>query len=393
MKKIILMAVCLLSCCPAFLRAEEASLFRTEPYLQNLAAESVTIMWHTEIPAYGWVEYGKTDAFGEKADRVVDGLRSANTTNHKVRLSALDPGATYHYRVCFKPIVKFTPYKVDFADAVHSRTNVFETVSTDRKRVSCVIFNDLHNNYALFNRLCDAVAETDYQFSIFNGDCFSDPKSETAVLEALTVYNEGVSADSRPPLFIRGNHETRGAFARDLKKMFDFQDDEYFFAATVGPIRFIFLDCGEDKADEHLEYSGLNDFTGYRSRQAEWLKKEVESDAFLKARHRVLVHHIPLYNHQDKGISTFSKALWAPVLDAAPIDIAIHGHTHKYDFIPAGTAGNPYPVLIGGGKVINAATVIVLSATDEQLDITVLNDNGEILNRYEKNPAGIHPIE
>jgi hypothetical protein len=225
---------------------------------------------------------------------------------------------------------------------------------------------------------------TDYQFSIFNGDCFSDPPSEDAFLEALTIYNKGILAHSRPPLYIRGNHETRGAFARDMKKILDFPDNEYFFAMTAGPVRFLFLDCGEDKADEHPEYSGLNDFTGYRAKQQKWLKEEVRSEAFRKAQFRILVHHIPLHNYQDRGISTFSHTLWTPVLDAAPIDIALSGHTHEYNFLPANEAGNNYPVLIGGGNRVKDATAIVLSATEEQLCIKVLNAYGEVIGQYEK---------
>jgi 3',5'-cyclic AMP phosphodiesterase CpdA len=221
-------------------------------------------------------------------------------------------------------------------------------------------------------------------FSIFNGDCFSDPNSQNAVIKALTVYNKGISAYSRPALFIRGNHEIRGAFARNLKEMFDFPDNEYFFAMTAGPVRFIFLDCGEDKSDDHREYSALNDFTGYRKKQKLWLKQEVKSAAFLEAKYRILIHHIPLYNHEDRGVSVLSRTLWAPVLDSVPIDVAISGHTHRYNFVPVKEANNNYPVLIGGGKKAEDGTVIVLSANNKQLSIKVLNADGEILGKYKK---------
>lgn len=366
------------------LHVDPVSPFATEPYLQNPMEKSVSIMWQTKGPAYGWVEYGKSDTFGMKADRVIDGMRNANTTLHKVRLTHLEPGSTYFYRVCLKPIVKFAPYKVDFGDIVYSEMYTFKSVAAATPQVSCVIFNDLHNNYTLFNGLCHALGDRDYQFSIFNGDCFSDPHSQGDVLEALTVFNKGVSAYSRPSLYIRGNHEIRGAYARDLKELFDFPDNEYFFAVTAGPIRFIFLDCGEDKSDDHREYSGLNDFTGYREKQKEWLKKEVLSEAFLRAKHRILIHHIPLYNHNNRGISVFSRTSWSPVLDSAAIDVAISGHTHRYGFVPTKEAGNPYPVLIGGGRKLETATVIIVSATEEQLRIEVLNASGEIVGKYDK---------
>ncbi len=381
-KSLLLVAICFF-CIIHLLHADEASPFVTKPYLQNPSQESVTIMWHTKQPAYGWVEYGETDKLGIKSDMVVDGLRRANTTIHKVRLRDLKPGSTYYYRVCAKPIIKFAPYKVTFGDAVYSKTYTFKSISSNPK-MSCVIFNDLHDKYAVFNKLCDILDDRDYQFSIFNGDCFSDPRSKTNVLEALTVYNDGVSAHTHPALYIRGNHEIRGAFARELKSIFDFPDNEYFFALTAGPVRFIFLDCGEDKSDDHWAYSGLNDFSFYRKRQQEWLKEEVKSDDFLNAKYRILIHHIPLYNRGDKWVADSSRALWSSVLDSASIDVAISGHTHKYDFISVKEAGNSYPVLIGGGPKLDNATVIVLSATDKQLSIEMLNANGETVGKYDK---------
>jgi len=312
-------------------------------------------------------------------------MRNANTTMHKVRLTHLEPGSIYYYRACFKPIVgRYTPYRVDFGDVVYSKTYSFKSVAATNLPVSCVIFNDLHNKYPVFNRLCNGLGDRDYQFSIFNGDCFADPAAQRNVVGALTVYNKGVSAHSRPALYIRGNHEIRGAFARDFKTMFDYPDDEFFFAMTAGPVRFLFLDCGEDKSDDHSEYSGLNDFSGYRERQKAWLETEVKSDAFKNAKYRILIHHIPLYNHNDRGVSVFSRTSWAPVLDLVPIDVAISGHTHNYNFVPFKAAGNNYPVLIGGGPDSERATVIVLSATDKQLSIEVLNDRGEIVGKYEK---------
>jgi hypothetical protein len=378
-----LLTVCIVCCALSALHADEVSALRAGPYLQNPTPDSVTVMWHSEGPSYGWVEYGKTDQLGQKADLVIDGLRHANTTLHKVPLVNLETGTTYYYRVAFKPITRFSAYKTDFADTVYSETYTLKTIPSDAPRTTCVIFNDLHNNEALFTRLCDVLGDADYQFSIFNGDCFSDPSSKDSFLETLDVYNKGISAHSRPALYIRGNHEARGAFARSLKTMFDLPDNEYFFAMTAGPIRFIFLDWGEDKPDEHWAYSGLNDFAGYRQKQQEWLKEEVKSEGFRKAKYRVLVHHIPLRSSRNTGDSRSSQSLWLSVLNDAPIDLAINAHVHQHSFRRARAAGNRYPVLIGGGNKLESGTVMVLSATDEKLSVKMLDTKGEALHTCE----------
>ena len=118
-------------CMAQIVRADQDSLFLTEPYLQNPMPNGVSIMWHTKQPAYGWVEYGKTDQFGAKADLVIDGIRNANTTLHKVRLTDLDSGSTYYYRARFKPIVKFEPYEKEFGDVAYSKTYTYKSIATN----------------------------------------------------------------------------------------------------------------------------------------------------------------------------------------------------------------------------------------------------------------------
>jgi len=372
----------------SILRDDDESIILTEPYLQNPTQKSVSIIWQTNKPAYGWVEYGKTNKFGLKSDMVIDGMRNANTTMHKIRLINLESGSTYYYRVCFKPIVNIEPSKVDFADGVYSPTYSFKSLAADNLPVSCVIFNDLHSKFPVFDSLCNALGDRDYQFTIFNGDCLPSLHSQDKVVETLTVYNKGVEAHSRPALYIRGNQEIGGSLARDFKNMFDYPDNEFFFAITAGPVRFIFLDCGSNNPDDHREDSALKDFIAYRDKQKEWLKQETKSAAFLKAKHRVLVHHIPLYNHNNTGVSIFSRTSWSSVLDSVPIDVAISGHTHQYNFIPPKAEGNNYPVLIGGGLDLETATVMVLSATDKQLSVETLNAKGEIVGKYEKHTSG-----
>lgn len=390
MRRRSLLAICLLACFCNLSSAEQESSFLTKPYLQNPASDGVTIMWHTTGPAYGWVEYGETEELGKKADLVIDGLRNANTTIHKVPLRGLEPASTYHYRVCVKPILEFGAYKVRFSDVARSDVYTFTTFPRNGSEITCVILNDLHNNRnQTFSSLRNALPDySEFDFSVFNGDCLSDTKTKGAALESLARYNEGVSAHSRPALYIRGNHEIRGAFARGLKTIFDYPEGEFFFAMTAGPARFIFLDAGEDKTDKHPAYSGLNDFVGYREKQREWLKNEIGTGAFQEAKYRILIHHMPLTRRPDRRFDNDAQSLWSPVLDGAPIDLAVCGHTHRYEFVPAGAKGNPHPVLIGGAPEVGKDTVIVLSANDKKLRVKVLNAKGEVIGAYEKSAGG-----
>ena len=93
-----------------------------------------------------------------------------------------------------------------------------------------------------------------------------------------------------PFIFVRGNHETRGKFAREFP---DYFHQVGYAAFTLGPVRFVILDTGEDKPDTEPVYAGIVDFDGYRIEQAAKLKLEIESKAFKKAAFRIVMMHIP----------------------------------------------------------------------------------------------------
>lgn len=352
-------------------RLEATKGFALSPYVQALSPESVAILWRTGQPAYGWVEFGENDALEQRRDSVVHGLRTANVTEHRVVLTGLQPAQIYTYRVGFKPILSFGPYKVDFGPEQHSSPSGFRLLPAPADTVTAVIFNDLHNGPATFQAMRRVLDGSGFDLSIFNGDCLADLDSIEAALHPFAAFLGGVQAEERPAFFLRGNHETRGAFARDLPQLLAWPDGHPYFAFSAGPVRFLVLDCGEDKPDAHPAYSGLNDFDTFRREETEWLKAELASPAFREAPWRVLISHIPI----DR--SPPCQQLWTELLAAADIDLAIHGHTHRFAFHPAGTAGTPYPIAIGGGPDMDRATVMVLNADSSRLGLTVRNAQGE----------------
>jgi hypothetical protein len=297
--------------------------------------------------------------------------------------------------VVFKPIRRFQAYKVDFGPEQVSETVSFRTLPAPAQGVTTIVFNDLHNDTNLFGKLRAAVGETSFDFSVFNGDCFADPSNAVQAQAVLAGYTEGIQADRRPVFFLRGNHETRGAYARQLPSLLDWPGGKPYFAFSAGPVRFVMLDLGEDKPDDHTAYSGLVDFTRFRHEQTEWLKGEVASREYRKAAWRVLVYHIPLYRERASAVATNAAAqpkavvrpdwqeTWLRLLKKA--DLAINGHTHVRAFYPAGTIGNPYPVYVGGGPKTNLATVMILDADKHQLKLRVLDCAGqEVLPSFQQ---------
>ena len=349
-------------------------IFRTKPYLQNPVDNGMTIMWETTLPAYSWVEYG-TDTLNLKRVRfLIDGQAEFNESIHKIRLEGLTPGQTYYYRVCSQEILQYKAYSKKFGHTAKSDFYSFTAPKDDADSFTAIIFNDLHQRTAVFEALLKQVKDVDYDFVVFNGDCIDDPANHDQATRFISLLTEGIHGDRTPTLFIRGNHEIRDAYSIGLRKHFDYIGGKTYGAFNWGDTRIVMLDCGEDKTDDHREYSGLNDFTQLRHEQVGFLEQELNSKAFKKADKRILIHHIPLY-----GCKNLCWDLWEPLLKKAPFHVAINAHTHQFAHHPKGSLKNNFPVVIGGGNRMENATVMILEKKKGELRIKVLDAKGNVL--------------
>ncbi len=351
-----------------------SELFLTKPYLQNPVNNGMTIMWETTIPAYSWVEYGTDTTNLSRKRLIIDGQAEFNESIHKIRLENLTPGQTYYYRVCSQEILQYKAYSKKFGNTAKSEFYSFTMPQADTDSFTAVIFNDLHQRANVFQALLRQVENVDYDFVVFNGDCIDDPANHAQATRFVKLLTEGVHGDRTPTLFIRGNHEIRNAYSIGLRKHFDYVGGKTYGAFNWGDTRIVMLDCGEDKTDDHREYSGLNDFTQLRQEQVGFLQQELASKTFKKADKRILIHHIPLY-----GCDNLCKDLWEPLLKKAPFHVAINAHTHKFAHHPKSFLGNNFPVIIGGGNKIDNATVMILEKEKGVLRIKVMDAKGNVL--------------
>ena len=349
-------------------------LFLTKPYLQNPTDNGMTIMWETTIPAYSWVEYGTDTLHLNRKRLIIDGQAEFNESIHQIRLDNLVPGQTYYYRVCSQEILQYKAYSKKFGNIAQSDFYTFTMPEADADSFTAVIFNDLHQRGNVFQALLKQIENVDYDFVVFNGDCIDDPANHEQATRFVKLLTEGVHGDRIPTLFIRGNHEIRNAYSIGLRKHFDYVGGKTYGAFNWGDTRIVMLDCGEDKTDDHKEYSGLNDFTQLRQEQVVFLQEELASKSFKKADKRILIHHIPLY-----GCDNLCKDLWEPLMKKAPFHVAINAHTHRFAYHPKGSLGNNYPAIIGGGNRLENATVIILEKKKGELSIKVLDTEGKTL--------------
>ncbi|MBP8012063.1 MAG: metallophosphoesterase [Parabacteroides sp.] len=360
--------------------AKASDILRTTPFLQNPVGNGITVSWMTNVPTHSWVEYGTDAKLGLTQQTVVDGQVIANNKHHKIRLNNLKPGITYYYRVCSREITLYEAYKKEFGETAYSEIQSFTLPRNTESDFTALIFNDLHKNKDLMDKLSNVVKDIDYDFVFFNGDCIDDPKNEAQAVDFISYINRKVKADRLPVFFLRGNHEIRNAYSIQLRNLFDYVGDRTYGAFNWGDTRFVMLDCGEDKPDSTSVYYNLNNFDELRKDQAAFLQTELAGKAFRSAAKRVLIHHIPIYGMKEERFNPCLE-LWGKALTKAPFNVAINAHMHRFEWYPKGTADNYFPVVVGGGNNASTGTVMILRKKGSELSLEVLDAAGKVLRK------------
>lgn len=351
------------------------------PYLQTNFGNEMTILWLTNKVAAGWVEFGedinKLDrkAYGKSAF----GLKEANSKLNCVTLKGLIPGKTYYYRIYSKEIKDFQPYKLTYGATVNSETESFINTDTTKKEVSFLMLNDIHDRPKSIPLLLDLDNDKKNDFVFFNGDIFDYQTDEQQIIDHMLTPCVDAFAKKTPFIYVRGNHETRGKFAREFPQYFMNVGHAAF---TLGPVRFVIIDTGEDKEDAHPVYAGIVDFDQYRVEQAEWFKQEINSKAFKKAPFRIVLMHIPPRFSGDAHGPTHLTALFDPLLNKGKVDLVLSGHTHKYKVHLPNTEANQYPLIIGGGPSQGTRTLTKVSINENELKVSMLDDSGKEVGQY-----------
>jgi len=356
--------------------------FLTAPYLQNPSPTSMHVMWITGKPCYSWVEYGEVGQLDKKEHAVTDGLVEAYNRINNICLQNLKPATTYSYRVLSKEIVETKVNHVVYGNTINSETYTFTTPHSNPKEVSWFMFNDIHDRPETIPHLLKVAGNDPYDFIFFNGDIFNQQNDEKQIIDHMLTPCTNTFASTKPFLMVRGNHETRGKYARELHQYFANKDNKYYNAFTWGPVRFVVIDTGEDKVDDHVEYSGLSSFDEYRIMQAKWVEREMQSKEFRDAPFRVVLMHIPHFYANDWHGPTHCKELFGPLFNKYKVDMSISGHTHKYGLFDPVHGEHNYPIIIGGGPKDGHRTITKIKADAKNLSLVMLRDDGVEVGKY-----------
>ena len=282
---------------------------------------------------------------------------------HKVRINNLKPGTTYRYAIFSKEVLKWESdariyYGPTVANNAYSRNSLsFTTFSQEDDSVSFLIFNDLHGRAQFMKDVCKNVDFKNIDMVIFNGDMSSAINSEEQLFSDFIDPSVETFASRIPILFTRGNHETRGTYADYLMDYFPMESKTIYQLVNVGKVSFLMLDCGEDKPDSDIEYSGLADFDAYRLAEAEWLKEIIKSKKYTDSQVKIAILHVPPMVGDWHGNIHLRETLLPP-LNEANVTAMFSGHTHRYSFNKPEPGKINFPVLVNSNNAVVRCDII-----------------------------------
>jgi predicted phosphodiesterase len=373
------------------------------PVVQHPSADGFTVHFAVSSLATGWVEWGTSaDQLNRVAIASHHGLVSASDRAISVRVrldEQVSKGEPIFYRVVAQPLAYKNAYQLQRGEAVASPVQQLRLPAPASDQITIAFVNDTHENRPTITALHSRLAALKPDVLVWNGDTCNDFDEKDdpmqIVLNPAGDVSQGWAAE-RPLLFVPGNHDVRGARARELTAALSGwpgqSDLPYNFALRLGPVAMVGLDTGEDKPDAHPVFAGTAAYEPYREHQAEWLKGAVKRPEIAEAPFRFAICHIPLRGRPGEndgttlqGFALYSgmgSKLWLPVLRQAKFTAVVSGHTHRHRIDDPNDTESITQV-VGGGPQPERATLMILKADKSKAELRVENLQGNTISQRE----------
>lgn len=337
---------------------------KVEPSVFDSGGEYYSVVWVTSGKGSGYVKY----TYNGEEKTVWDasgGLIRTDDTIHSVQVPKSElQGNTY--KVGSQQVGFKFGYNAFKRRTVESKEYSFNGVAKqDDIKLLCI--SDIHG---MKKEMSNAVSYfTDKpDMVMLLGDVNSAMVYKSDFVNHVLKNAFTLSGGEIPVVYTRGNHETRGEFGAQAIRYLPSETGEYYFTFDFGSLSAVVLDSGEDKEDDHKEYSGLVDFAAYREQEYNWLCSLDASD-FENAAYKIVFSHDPtLTDH-------FGKDWTAPMIDLG-MDLIVGGHHHTNTF----TEGE-LPVFVDGGKQNDGSGAWIasmLTLRDGTIRMLSIDDSGSV---------------
>lgn len=225
-----------------------------------------------------------------------NGIRISDAKVQKFKIPMVELDREKAYRVTYEVVTNRTNRVCEKEEAV-TFEYAFRPV-TKTEGINICHISDVHGLKSLAIRAGNRFAK-EADLLILNGDISSKSMSTEDILLTYDIAS-ALTHGEIPCIVTRGNHDLRGRFAEKLAVLLPTDEGRTYFTVKLGVMWFMVLDCGEDKVDEHREYSGTVCCHEFRLEETAFIEDVVKRASFEylcdKYKYRIIVSHVPFNN-------------------------------------------------------------------------------------------------
>ena len=254
-------------------------------------------------------------------------VRTASRVHRvEIKMELLDQAGSY--TVEFKDIPDRTPYHPQTVSTEQAEFS-FRPIPKDGE-INCYVISDTHGNVAE-PTLAGSYFGEKLDLLILGGDMGHNVTEEEGAL-TIAELSANIAKGEIPVIFIRGNHDTRGAFAEFLPEYVGTDHGLTYFSIRLGRLWFTMLDTGEDNSNGG--YGDIADYEDMWDDQVRMLEEQIRNaDKEYRANGvqvRIALCHVPFTRYTKPCGEIFLR--WTELLNQMKVHLMISGHTHSARF-------------------------------------------------------------
>lgn len=330
---------------------------------------------------------------GDKVYRETrSGVHTAESDFFKIRVPQATLDAAKEYTVVFRASKGKKSYFTEFCEHKCARFDFRPVEKAEGVKIYHVA--DVHYNFENAKKTVDYFGD-ELDLFVINGDIAEAQEVENYHDELIFLGEIGKG--KVPMVFARGNHDTRGRLAERYTDFLPNVNGNTYFTFTVGALRGICLDCGEDKVDNGPEYDntkdvpekyrGLNSFHPFRLEQADFLKALADKGEKFDF---AVTHICPNMTTKNPGgqfdIEREVYTEWTRELERLGIKFMLCGHFHTAFILDKDDGRNiiphTYPVIVASAVTPEDFVGGALTYHSDRLDVAFTNSKHEILEEH-----------
>ena len=347
-----------------------------EPVLAAVSETSVAVSWAVGCLASGGVEIADNEQMRNSRFVKAGEMPLAQLSRDllQVRLAGLKSATRYYYRTVTQEIKSSNHLLYASMEKGERHVGkVYSFVTSGAAGESRFgVLTDTHAQWDSFSFVAKRFRDMDFPVGIWAGDALNCTEDRRTAVEAFLYPNVETKdyAARTPVLFLPGNHEYAGVYARHIEEVMpcrlpeerkgEYSQLKWNFAVRQGEIALLGLDTGDGLHDDDRRLCGLGSFSPYRRLQAKWLKEVLSREDMASAPYAVAFCHIPLYNSGpnkngcekplERGGASWIRECqeqWGPLLDDAGVQLVVCGHEHDVRWDEE--TGYRWKQVVGGG--------------------------------------------